>query len=482
MIKRIVKIKNCPSFIDFKPASNLPEFAKYNLIYGWNGSGKTCFSRVLRSFEMGKNYYDLPEKQPEFEFKLYNGLSISHNDLDTFKNIRVFNKDFIDESVFGSGGPKPIFFLGKENKEDKERIVAIENELGKLRPKLDTKKSASEKAKSNKEKSIQSKARDIKNALTTAKQDHYRNYDRSYLEKSIRNNARELENLEQLKLSVERISDLNKSIQQTSRATISTLTIHNLDLLELEKQVKEVLSKTVTSQVIKKLQTDQEVNKWAEQGLQIHKSKSLEICAFCDQRIPPNRFKDLEKHFSDEYQRMMESIRNLKNRCASRRVDLDFPESSRFYDEFVAEYLEQKGNAEKAINSFNERLDSIISVLDQKEKNPFSSFSLEETMPIELRSFQRINEIIEKYNQKTGDFENQIDKDKQELELHYIAEFLPIYNELLTNIKDLEKECSAIKTTIDEKQTEIKTLRDKFRHHSKFKFFSRRRVHQNLER
>jgi wobble nucleotide-excising tRNase len=465
MIKRIVKIKNCPSFIDFKPVSDLPEFAKYNLIYGWNGSGKTSFSRVLRSFEMGKNYYDHPERQPEFEFKLDNGLSISHNDLDTFKSICVFNKDFIDGSVFGSGGPKPIFFLGKESKDDKKRIDAIENELEKLKPNLDTKRAALGKAKSNKEKTIQSKARGIKNALTTAKQDHYRNYDRSYLEKSVNNNALELQKPEQLKLSVERISDLNKSIQQTSRATINTLSIPNLDLLELENKVKEVLTKTVTSQVIKKLQKDQEVNKWVEQGLQIHKSKSLEICAFCDQRIPQNRFRELEKHFSDEYQGMMESIRNLKNRCASRRVDFDSQESSHFYDEFVAEYLEQRGNAQKAVNSFNERLGSIISVLDKKEKNPFSSFSLEKTPPIETSSFQIINEIIEKHNQKTGDFENQIDKDKQKLELHYIADFLPMHNELCTNIKDLEKECSAINTIIDEKQTEIKTLRGKLVSH-----------------
>jgi len=80
MIKRIVKIKDCPSFIDFKPASDLPEFKKYNLIYGWNGSGKTCFSRVFRSFEIGRNYYDHPGRQPEFEFKLDKETYISQNE------------------------------------------------------------------------------------------------------------------------------------------------------------------------------------------------------------------------------------------------------------------------------------------------------------------------------------------------------------------------------------------------------------------
>ncbi|MBD3328327.1 AAA family ATPase [Candidatus Peregrinibacteria bacterium] len=465
MIKGIVKIKNCPSFVDFKPANNLPEFKRYNLIYGWNGSGKTCFSRILRSFEMGENYYTHPERQPEFDFKLDNERTISHNDLDAFKRIRVFNKDFVEDSVFRSEGPRPIYFLSKKSKTDKERIVALEKELGELRTKIDIKKSEFEKAKSNKDKTIQSKARDIKNALTTAKQDYYRNYDRSDIEKSISNNARKLENLEKLKLSAEHISKLNKSIQQTSRATINNITMPNLNLAEIEKQVTGILTNTVTTQVIENLQKDQEVNKWVEQGLKIHKGKTLEICAFCDQRIPPSRFKDLEKHFSDQYQRIMESIQLLKNRCASYRVNLDFPESSRLYDEFVTEYLRQKEKAEKAIDSFNERLDSILSILNQKEKDPFSSFSLEKTMPIELSYFNRINEIIKNHNQKTDDFENQIDNAKKELELHYIVEFLPMYDELCKNLKDLEEECFTIKTTIEEKQTEIKTVRDKLVSH-----------------
>jgi wobble nucleotide-excising tRNase len=109
---RVTKIKDCPSFVEFRSGTDLPEFKKYNLIYGWNGSGKTSFSRVLRSFELGENYYKHPERVPEFEFKLKNGKSIDQNGLTAFPNIKVFNKDFIEDSVFGTSGPKPIFFLG----------------------------------------------------------------------------------------------------------------------------------------------------------------------------------------------------------------------------------------------------------------------------------------------------------------------------------------------------------------------------------
>ncbi|OGC00668.1 hypothetical protein A2V82_04220, partial [candidate division KSB1 bacterium RBG_16_48_16] len=461
MIKRIVKIKNCPSFVDFKPANDLPNFAKYNLIYGWNGSGKTCFSRVLKSFEMGKNYYDHPERQPEFEFKLDNETSIRHNDLDAFKSVRVFNKDFIDESVFGSGGPKPIFFLGKESKEDKERIDAIEKELDKLRPIFAAKNSELEKTKSKKAKRLQDKARDIKNALTTTKQDNYRNYERPNLDNAIKYNSGILENPDKLMLSENQLTDLNKSIQQTSKSKIAPLTIPNLYLTEVEKKVEEILSQTVTSQVIENLQTDEVINKWVEEGLQIHKEKSLKVCAFCDQKIPTARFKDLENHFSDEYQIMIRSIQKLKDKCESIRPKANLPAPSNFYDELVKKYSEEKKKAETVIESFNHSLDVILAVLEQKEQNPFSSPLLEMALPVEVNSFKKINEIIKEHNQKTDDFENQINKDKEALELHYIADFLPTYNELRGDIKDLERECTDLKNTIEAKEKEIKTLREK---------------------
>ena len=477
MIKRIIKIKNCPSFIDFKPASDLPEFMKYNLIYGWNGSGKTCFSRVLRSFEVGENYYEPPERQAEFEFKLDNGTSINHKDLGAFKNIRVFNKDFVDESVFGISGPKPIFFLGKESKEYKEKIIRIEDELEKLRKKIGYEKPALEKAKSIKGKKLQDKARDIKNALTTTKQDKYRNYDRIKFEEAIRDNARKLKSSENLKLSDERLVVLIKSIQQTSKPEINNLSLPSFDLSEFEIKVQDILSKKVTSQIIEKLLTDQDLNKWVEKGLQIHREKSLDVCAFCDQKIPQKRFDALENHFNNEYQKMIQSIIELKNECNLIKDNVPFPESSDFYDDLVDEYINEKKNAENAIGSFHKTLDSIIAVLEQKERNPFKSIFLEETKPITRSSFQKINELINRHNQKTDNFENQIDEVKKELELHYIAEFYPSFCESIEEIKALEDECSFINISIKTKEDEMKILKENLISH----YIPAKQINKDLE-
>ena len=479
MIKRIIKIKNCPSFIDFKPASDLPEFMKYNLIYGWNGSGKTCFSRILRSFEVCENYYEHPERQAEFEFKLDNGMSINHKDLSAFKNIRVFNKDFIDENVFGIGGPKPIFFLGKESKEYKEKIIRIEDELEKLRKKLGHEKPTLEKANIFKGKRLQEKARDIKNALTTTKQDKYRNYDRIKFEEAIRDNVRKLKSPENLKLSDERLVVLIKSIQQTSKSEINNLSLPSFDLSEFEIKVQNILSKKVTSQIIEKLLNDQDLNKWVEKGLQIHKEKYLDVCAFCDQKIPQKRFDALENHFNNEYQKMIQSIIELKDECnlLKLKIDVSFPESSSFYDDLVEGYINEKKNAENAIGSFHKTLDSMITVLGKKERNPFTQLSLEEEESFTPDSFKKINGIIKRHNKRTEDFENQIDKNKEELEDHYINDFYPSYCKNIEEIKALEDECSFIDTSIKAKEDEMKILKENLISH----YIPAKQINKDLE-
>ena len=78
--------------------------------------------------------------------------------------------------MFWNWWSKANFFLGKESKEDKERIMKIESELQGLRTERDT-KNMLDKAKSNKDK-ILSESQGYKNTLTTSRLDKYRNYER----------------------------------------------------------------------------------------------------------------------------------------------------------------------------------------------------------------------------------------------------------------------------------------------------------------
>lgn len=125
IIKKITKIKNTGILHDFN-WSNLklkdntvnPDFKTINLIFGWNGTGKTTLSRVLRNFELGKVCKKLEKyRNSEYEIELTDGSKLSHIDLENKKNIRVFNKDFIEENIFqdieqDGRSVRPIYYLG----------------------------------------------------------------------------------------------------------------------------------------------------------------------------------------------------------------------------------------------------------------------------------------------------------------------------------------------------------------------------------
>ena len=52
MITRILEMKDFGRYLDFTwDEEKITDFKKYNLIYGWNRSGKTTLSRVFSSCE-----------------------------------------------------------------------------------------------------------------------------------------------------------------------------------------------------------------------------------------------------------------------------------------------------------------------------------------------------------------------------------------------------------------------------------------------
>ncbi|RLE05430.1 MAG: hypothetical protein DRI99_02090 [Candidatus Aminicenantes bacterium] len=88
MIKSINKIKNFGLFKDFKWNSNIPNFSQYNLIYGWNYSGKATLSRMFRCIESKLLHSDF--QNAEFELTDDKNNKITHNDLEFLVSISCF--------------------------------------------------------------------------------------------------------------------------------------------------------------------------------------------------------------------------------------------------------------------------------------------------------------------------------------------------------------------------------------------------------
>ena len=98
----------------------------------------------------------------------------------------MFSKDFIDENIFTKENTiQPIYYLGKEDIEQKKKLEILKNEEKEKIPQIKSEQQNLENKKKAKEKFITEKARQIKQFLRTEGTDTYTNYDKSHFYKNI---------------------------------------------------------------------------------------------------------------------------------------------------------------------------------------------------------------------------------------------------------------------------------------------------------
>jgi wobble nucleotide-excising tRNase len=93
MIRRIQHIKAFGVFKDFQWPAGLPDFKQFNLIYGWNYSGKTTLSRAFRCFEQKLPHADFAGAQ--VQLKADDGTVHHLSNPNAAPVFRVFNSDFV---------------------------------------------------------------------------------------------------------------------------------------------------------------------------------------------------------------------------------------------------------------------------------------------------------------------------------------------------------------------------------------------------
>jgi wobble nucleotide-excising tRNase len=93
MIRKLDRVKDFGCFHDFSWPHDLVQFKKFNLIFGWNYSGKTTFARALRCFELKKHHDDFGDAEVQFcdtSGTVYHLSTIVDPQL-----FRVFNVDYV---------------------------------------------------------------------------------------------------------------------------------------------------------------------------------------------------------------------------------------------------------------------------------------------------------------------------------------------------------------------------------------------------
>ena len=443
MIDRIVRISHPGPLESFtwKPgATSLEDFRRYNLIYGWNGSGKTTISRILRALETG----DLP-KDCRAEIAV-DGRRIQDSD---FRSeavaIRVFNSDFVTDSVLtvDSDGVAPIFVLGVQSAKQQEQVQSLKQRHEQVAALLKDRKKQQMTVVDTLDKHRVDKAKEIKESLRSATSSRYNNYDksnyRSRVEEMLKKGDAEL-----LRLSLVERDKLRARCHEVPKPSIETVSYELAVIQEFVEFADRILQMTVVSEAIQSLQDDSTLSDWILDGVRIHRSRNSEQCFFCDQSLSLDRLERLQAHFNAEYEnfltRIDDAIASL--RTESQAIDaISLPNRSQFYDSLTKDYERILDELKRSLGATKEFLDAVARELSEKKARAFESYSVtNRDALVDTSIVANLNDLIRDHNKMCTDFSVRVDEARARLEDDAVAGYLESYLQLQIRAEACERE------------------------------------------
>lgn len=288
--------------------SKIKQFKRLNVIYARNYSGKTTLSRLMQCVEFKQNnpYYN----GCSYELKFENNQSyLSHTIQNCSHNVRVYNKDFVENNLGwdknSKGNIKAFSVMGQEN-------IEIAKIIEKIKPYLEedinNPKTFSYYINQAKSKLIETEAKE-KSEKTKLKEEcanHARKlkenrsiygvkamYERTDLERDLR----EIKPNYYVPLSDEMIQKLELQIQDIEKSDIDDIKLILINISTIWKEFEVIMKEKVTpSQIIHELDQNQELSNWAFNGVQLHKINNLDNCSFCGSEISADRLLKLDNY------------------------------------------------------------------------------------------------------------------------------------------------------------------------------------------
>lgn len=436
MISKISKLKNFGIFHDFTWKTEFSDFKKFNLIYGWNRSGKTTISRVFASCEK-KCIYDKDKfkqypENGEFEIKTEDGTITKNTNVATNAlPIKVFNQDFIDENISfdPSDSCNPIIYVSEEDIESKKRLKQLKLDKITLDATYKQVKKNTSAKKEIKNTFLKGLGREIANIL------FIKSYNKTNAQSKI--NTIGVNNFANKTLSNEdkkKYETISKSEAEKEQLVLSKLPFVNFN--HLFQQTKSLLDKKVVSELLQRLKDpedvdeglDEELNNWVKKGFDIHKTKNqFKKCLFCEKDLDNNLFDSLAKHFSKDYEDLQSSIEFLIAVLKKEKLP-NIPEKNvELYSDLRNNYEETAKLYNTLVKKQNNWLWHSEMWLEQKHKNPFNLDIPEMVnVPKEYtnllnKTIDELNEIISKHNLRTKNHNTEVIKAREKLELNSIA-------------------------------------------------------------
>jgi hypothetical protein len=494
-ITRLQKAKDYRIFRDFVwPVSGLPDFARFNVIYGWNGAGKSSLSNIFRHIQRKAA---LTEGQVEI---VVDQTRVAGGDFATaaVPEVRTFNRDTVDQNIFEAPNQQfpPVFFLGEDSVEKQKRIEELKREMGvhvQAESRWDRKKADANTAFDS---FCADEAKGIKNLLTVAGGGAFNNYNAA----NFKAEAQSLVNISpipELLTDEERQQHLAAKDGKAMERVAEPL-INFPDFAGLTTRAQAMLKRSVVSSVIGELAENPAVAAWVNAGLGLHIGENASSkCRFCDQLLPEQRVLQLEAHFNDEFRRFQTDLDRLVGEIMSAQDFTKFlsvPPKEALYLALRPQYEKATDTLAQQAGTVRLSLDVLLRALKAKRDEPFKRFELGHFITnstpaggpaggveaffrvvvagmaalgaaMGKNAFDQLKGIIERHNKHTECFDAEVKMAREALARHEVLKALAEWAKKSTAVADARDQAATARGQAAKLKTEIDELEVIVRQH-----------------
>jgi len=468
-LTRITRLK-LRVFRDFAWPKDLHPFARFNLIYGWNGCGKTTLAWLLSHVERKEA---LNEGDVELEFDETERVKGTAFSSETLPQVRVFNRDFINSTLAQTGGIAPIYFFGKDSVEKQAQVEELKKELADIQAEVAKAEAKKRSAERDLDDFCVEKARLIKELLTTANNPSYINYDKRRFKLAVV--ALDAQSAAAAMLTDDEKARLRSQKDAQPKPNIDKIAAPAIDLGALTREVDALVGRSVVAQTLDELTSNSRLAAWVQEGLVLHSGEhASDTCRFCLQPFQTTRRAALEAHFNDAFTRFQQELDLLLKKLKSSKHELEsmsLPDVSRFYESLASDALASSQKVSAACAEVQTAIDALIACVSAKRDQPFAPAAaatpvLGSTQPSLTGAVSEFNAIIEKHNQISAQFKTSVDDACKKLEASYVAEALAEFAERSDAVKTAAAALEAVNTKFRIVQERIEELeRDILEHH-----------------
>lgn len=460
MITCINRLRQFGIFTDFN-GTKIQKFGKYNLVYGWNGTGKSTLSNLFSCLELGSLIPRFSTAQ--FAIALEDGSTITETTLPTSPlNIHVFNQRFIHENIDWDKSVKSILLIAKEKIDDLQKLEKLKGDLQSMKKSYDDKLNDVKKQREASEKFLTNAAKKMKLGLQAidTSDSYYLNYDRRKLSTFIQNNSDAIVNAESI-LPDEKVIDLTNAAKPDQLPSIifAPTAIEPDYFRKAAGRIKDLIGTTAVNQAIQRLADNPDIRDWVQTGLEIHKHHDSHSCEFCGSPFTSLRAEALAVHFSKDFTDFQNRLQSAATWIESQGAPvIQLPAATELYKEFSADLEKLQKEYKAAAEKINQQIEGWREALKAKITDPAKTdIQITDVIEEDVTKFnellESVVELVGKHNNKTSNFKAETSKSKVALELHFAAAEVQEFD-----YAGSEKKCNDLETEARNDHKEVEKL------------------------